>query len=312
MNAALNGNKLTLTSHTLEGMSYDLSLTEWNIGEDAFVKNENRINHPNQHQLWDIRSGVLHNCYASASQLILPDEIHTIARRAFENADAEYICVPRHVALRLGAFESSKFKEITLPEGITRIEDQTFLGCKNLYKVKGTDSLTYIGRLAFAGCKKITQWKTNQLMDMIDENAFAESGLTSLQLNCRLIGRKAFANCASLEEAVLENTIVIDDAAFAKCISLNKLQLKEPLLRIGDHTFRECKNLISVVLPQSLQECGYKSFADIQNLHVKAPEHLRILLEDEHMVGRPENDFKDQYYEGCHRVFDHSANIQYT
>lgn len=275
------------------------------------IKKENKDDYEYQQELWHIQCGVLHKSFISGKRVTLPEEIHTIAEGAFENASIEFLCIPHYVTLCPGAFKNAKFKEIALPEGVRRIEDHTFSDCENLNIVYGLNSVTYIGRSAFSGCISLTEWETEQVLDMIDENAFAGSGLTSLQVKCKMIGKKAFWNCGSLTRAVLEDVSMIDDGAFARCTSLAELHLNEPLLRIGDHAFRECTHLTSVALPQSLLECGYKCFADIQGLCVEAPNHLRTLLEDEHMLGRPEKDYKDLYFEGSQTVFEDSTKIHY-
>lgn len=42
--------------------------------------------------------------------------------------------------------------EITIPEGVTEIPEQSFMGCSKLTRVELPDSLRSIGEDAFASC----------------------------------------------------------------------------------------------------------------------------------------------------------------
>lgn len=69
----------------------------------------------------------------------------------------------------------------------------------------------------------------------------------------------AFENCYALEFVSLPDSLtVIGGAAFAECVSVNKLIFSDTSLlkKIGDHAFRGCRNLKEVYLPDSVEYVG--------------------------------------------------------
>lgn len=55
---------------------------------------------------------------------------------------------------------------------------------------------------------------------------------------------------------------MIEGAAFADCVSVNKLIFSDTSLlnKIGDHAFRGCRNLKEVYLPDSVEYVGISAF----------------------------------------------------
>ena len=47
--------------------------------------------------------------------------------------------------------------DVTIPEGVTRIEDRAFDGCKNLTSVTIPEGVTSIGEYAFSDCDRLDQ-----------------------------------------------------------------------------------------------------------------------------------------------------------
>lgn len=113
----------------------------------------------------------------SLTKVSLPSTLTTIGQQAFEYAEnlasisipssvttigtAAFCYLPKLRAVTLpaglrelgwAAFQGTGLEEITLPEGITRIQKQTFNGCTSLKKVHIPQSVTSIETAAFSDC----------------------------------------------------------------------------------------------------------------------------------------------------------------
>ena len=89
------------------------------------------------------------------------------------------------------------------------------------------------------------------------------------KLSLKSVGTSAFENCYALEFISLPDSLtVIEGAAFAGCVSVNKLIFSDTaiLKKIGDHAFRGCRNLKEVYLPDSVEYVGISAFRDCVSL----------------------------------------------
>lgn len=119
-------------------------------------------------------------------------------------------------------------KNIVIPEGVTRICDFAFHGCKTLETVKFPSTLVRIGERAFAGC-------TN-LKDFI------------LPESVKDIGSAAFMSCKSITTVVLSaNLVNLDMDAFSYCSNLKTVYVHAEKVYINESAFDECEN-IEIVL----------------------------------------------------------------
>ena len=81
----------------------------------------------------------------------LPDGTFLI--KGSKNAYALTVNIPEKVSvIAESAFKDSDMLELTLPEGLVRIEKRAFFGCKNLTKVTLPKSILKLGDEAFAEC----------------------------------------------------------------------------------------------------------------------------------------------------------------
>ncbi len=142
--------------------------------------------------------------------------------------------------------------EIIIPEGVTRIEDRTFVGTF-IFSVKIPDAVTYIG-----------------------ENAFSQTQLTSLTLpaNVEKIGNSAFANNSSLAHLELNDKLTeIPDFAFHDCEALTTLKMGKNITRIGESAFYHCNYVDDIILSEKLVYIGKLAFSDChfsKRIHIPA------------------------------------------
>ncbi|MBQ4065099.1 MAG: leucine-rich repeat domain-containing protein, partial [Clostridia bacterium] len=108
-------------------------------------------------------------CYGDAvlTEVHLPDTIVSIGEYAFSQCeDLKKVTIGGCGTIGFAAFRNSKqLRSVTLPLGLTAIEDEAFFGCARLGKTKIPASLLVIGVDAFAGCE--------QLYLDVSENAYA-------------------------------------------------------------------------------------------------------------------------------------------
>ena len=158
--------------------------------------------------------------------------------------------------LKVGAYWDKKdLVSITLPDGVTELEDNAFFGCKNLVSVSLPNSIKKIGRCAFLGC--------NTLRDVVIPEGVTE------------IADQTFIACPSLQSVVIPNNVTkIGNEAFKHCYNLKDINFPTSLTKIGDFAFQECK-LTDVSLPNKLVEIGDGAFTGCSRLStVSIPDSL--------------------------------------
>ncbi|HHT21956.1 MAG TPA: leucine-rich repeat protein, partial [Bacteroidales bacterium] len=113
-----------------------------------------------------------------------------------------------------------------IPETVTAIGDDAFLGCDIIGEINIPDAVTSIGDDAFYACHDITRI-----------NLSANNKLAS-------IGEEAFAHCYRLREIPqLYSIVTIGDQAFEACHSMPGVIFGPNLKEIGRAAFNACGNL---------------------------------------------------------------------
>ncbi|MDR1002966.1 MAG: leucine-rich repeat protein [Oscillospiraceae bacterium] len=115
-------------------------------------------------------------------------------------------------------------KNVTVPEGITEIGDEAFLGFSSLTQITIPNSVTSIGWWAFCDCYSLTQINI-------------PNSITS-------ISRWAFCDCSSLTQINVPNSVTsIGHEAFCYCSSLTQINIPNSVTSIGNGAFWGCPNL---------------------------------------------------------------------
>lgn len=163
------------------------------------------------------------------------------------------------VAVGEGAFKnlsSESIYSITLHENIVSVGKQAFENCKDItITVKG--ALASVGMCAFGSCNKLTSVSFGEGLEIIEAEAFVESGLTKIMLpsTLKLIDEDAFKSCTSLSVIVMYpfasgTETVIGNSAFRECTALKtvffygeKADMDTLLLRVesGNEAFKNAK-----------------------------------------------------------------------
>lgn len=110
-----------------------------------------------------------------------------------------------------GYFENSNITSITLPKETSAIAENSFKNCKKLTAVDqrladdNTYKLTYISDGAFTGCSSLSDFKFNEGLEIINDNAFTNSALKVLKFpsTVKTVGASAFKDNNELTEIIL-------------------------------------------------------------------------------------------------------------
>jgi hypothetical protein len=143
------------------------------------------------------------------------------------------------------AFSSGgvRLTNVTIPDSVTSIGEDAFIGCLNLTNVTIPDSVTSIGDEAFDEC----------------------GGLRNVTIGNRVadIGESAFANCTSLVSVTIPDSVTnIGEDAFGSCESLTNVTIPDSITSIGVDAFSWCVSLPNVIIPNSVTDIGAGAFAE--------------------------------------------------
>lgn len=235
------------------------------IGQDAFGNGENleaiEVNDANP--VFRSIDGVLFQ--------VLPDDTQ------------ELVYYPRTKA---GAY--------TLPDGVSRIANNAFLGCGGLTGVTFPDSLKRIGDSAFANSAALMAVSIPARVEYIGSRAFSQCAAladVTIESEQALIGMDAFVNTAYMEEeenwdedvlyigkylikardtlsgeyAIKPGTVSIGGAAFVSCHALTGLMIPDSVTQVGSYAFSGA-DLSGVTLPEALTYIGSAAFKDCARL----------------------------------------------
>ena len=147
----------------------------------------------------------------------VPEGVVEINRLAFYGCKKATISLPNSLkTIGEAAFRSEYLESIVIPEGVTRIEEETFEGCDNLSSITLPKGLAYIGEEAFKYCP-ITSINLGESLVFIGDDAFWGTKLTSVTLpkSLLVIEGDAFADCP-LQTVIskIEDPFFIEDGAF--------------------------------------------------------------------------------------------------
>ncbi len=114
--------------------------------------------------------------------------------------------------------------ELSIPEGVEKINDYVFYGVKGLTSVKLPEGVTSIGNYTFSNCSNIIN--------------------IEIPKSVMSIGRSAFSNCSSLESIEIpEGVTSIGEYTFSYCTNLTKIVIPESLTNIKESAFNQCRSI---------------------------------------------------------------------
>ena len=245
------------------------------------------------------------NAFAASgiSQIQLPNSLKMIKSNAFEASGLTSITIPDSVMGNgdangdggigeLAFWNCASLQKVSLPKGISSLNEGTFKGCISLEDVEIRDAensiLESIGKEAFYGCLSLEN--TNflnhlKLLKEIKEKAFAYDittelakaltakdiygntfyygGLTSISLpDCvTTVDKTAFQYQYNVENITLGSGITeLPEEIFSSFVKLRHVKLPSKLTSIGNKAFFKCIMLNEIEFPDTLQTIGESAF----------------------------------------------------
>lgn len=98
-------------------------------------------------------------------------------------------------------------ESFVIPQGVTTIGANAFLGLDKIKDITIHEKVKVIGTNSFKGCTAIISFYTGESVETINDNAFEGcTGLKALQIGCRVkeISPNAFKSCSAIDKIVLD------------------------------------------------------------------------------------------------------------
>lgn len=177
-------------------------------------------------------------------------------------AGCETTVIPNSVVeIGEGAFSGTGITKINLPDGLQKIGKYAFSKCTQLRSLTIPASVSEIGKEIFKSASNITEIsvdKNNQKYDSrANCNAIIETKTNTLIFGCG-------------NTIVPEGVTRLEDRAFANCKSLEEIELPDSVTSIGPRCFSK-SSLKSIVIPDSVTEIGDAAFWECQLEKITIP-----------------------------------------
>ncbi len=175
-------------------------------------------------------------------------------------------------------------KDLTIPLGVTAINNYAFYHCISLTNVYIPNSVTEIGNNAFNFCSKMESVNIPNSVISIGDYAFCycmELNQLSSMDNISYIGKYAFQNCNQITNFVIPNGVTsISEGTFKDCINLSNVTIHDGVTSIGNSAFSNCQSLAEIVIPESVTSIGSSAFSNCKNLkNINIPDGITTIAE---------------------------------
>ena len=192
-----------------------------------------------------------------------------IQQKAFLNCEEiHHITIPGGFRI-INFFQWSQIRTVSLTEGCTTIDKEMFKGCKDVTNLHIPVSVKTIEAEAFDDCKSLRIIRYEGTLEdwlALDWFCYMKNGYNLY------IGGKLLTS-VSLDA----RTPMIRDLAFYYCSSLQHLEIKEGVTRIGSSAFNKTSIEGSLYLPDSVKWVGEYAFLNCRNLNrVSLPPEVDI------------------------------------
>ena len=147
-----------------------------------------------------------------------------------------------------------------------------------LQKVKICDGPKIIQCCSFFHCKKLEEITIPGSVKLLEEEAFAESGLSEVKIcdGVEEIEDAAFKGCKKLGKAVIPGSV----KKIGKCVftgsGLEKVIICDGVEEIGSCAFSGCEKLREIVIPPSMKRIGKFAFkgSGVEKVRISKYTHI--------------------------------------
>ena len=201
--------------------------------------------------------------------------------------DSDSVVIPNNVTkiYRYSFYENSvarKIKEVTIPNGVTSIEESAFAYCSGLTSITIPSSVTSIGNYAFNSCDRLievynlsslpiaigatTYGRIAQYAKVIHTSASEPSVLSTDDDGHTIatIGNDIYyvGYNGSSENIVIPSNVTQIFQCACRFNDINSVTIPSNVTVIGDRAFLCCSNLKFVTIGSGVTSIGQRAFAD--------------------------------------------------
>ncbi len=159
----------------------------------------------------------------------------------------------------VGCLKSTVLSVYEIPEGVNKINRNSFYECEGIEKVILPSSLEQIGYNPFNGCKNIEFESRSDDFKVIEGHLYNSDiskliccpaskaiGIVRMPDSVNELERSAFSGCSALKGITLKNISKIGKSCFSNCSSLQQVYIPDHLAYIGEWAFAHCPSLEEV------------------------------------------------------------------
>lgn len=216
------------------------------------------------------------------NKVTLSNTLTTIGKNAFEGCSAlKTLTLPASLTtINECAFINSGLTSITIPTGVTKLQNSWFANCTSLKSVAWNPTacenatapnFINVPSPPFAGCTALTTFTIGSNVTRIPDYLCWElPALSSLTIPASVsyVGRSAFYNCTGLKtlnwNAKETNDFKISTwygtLPFYQCKNLEEVTIGSTVEKIPAYLCYECSKVTSVNFPNSVKTIGWQAF----------------------------------------------------
>ena len=174
--------------------------------------------------------------------------------------------------------------KLTIPNGITAIEQKAFMGCTSLTSVTIPEGVTTIGSSAFRECTSLQSVVIPKGVTVIDNSVFwGCTSLTSINIpdSVKSIGNDVFTNCSLSNVTIPYGVESIGKFAFCGNKLLTNITIPHSVTSLGPQAFWYCESLASVTISQNVTKIDFGTFQGCYSLtNVVIPDGVTSIGEE--------------------------------
>lgn len=173
---------------------------------------------------FNIKDNVLRYYSGTDTNVVIPAGVTSIGENAFAEMNLTSVVIPDSVtSIGVGAFYGTDLESVVIPDSVTHIGGMAFQECAALKSVTIGNGLTYIEPQTFYGCTGLDDLHIGSNVEAIGTMAFEHcSSLKTLVIpeNVGYIDNAAFYGCTALSQLTISSNTVCDSSAFSECPNL--------------------------------------------------------------------------------------------